>query len=305
MSDDSEQTAGNGSSQEATSSDDEPKPQKRVANGKNQKRMESDDSDIDHGEDSQNVAPKSTKSRTGGAVNKGATAKDGSGAGRLGKSSSESQGSTNSMNSGSGASAGAGVIQPRKPLQPGAGAGQQPRSPFRTVSLNDSSSSASNSAARRRLSGTLKAGFNGADTRRRQSLPSALWKNTVAEAAAAAADGDSSFASSNGASPMRRPVNGRRSGGLPGPLNATGAPPLRRTSAGFALQGKNGALPNHANALRRNASGTSNGAGAGDLTAAVTLPMPEILTSNYEEWMKLATDNVSSVSISDYRGIVR
>lgn len=295
VSDDSEQESASGT-EEATSSDggasgaeddeDGRKPAAKRRVTKPRQKDDDDDEDSDENEDASQP-----KSRSSKAVNK-----SGAGATRIAKSSSESQGSTASStaSNGVGGAASASVMKPRHPLQPGGStnAAVAPRSPFRTVSLNDSPSNAAHqNSARRRLSGHR---FSAADALRRQSLPSTLRKT-----AAIAGDGDTSFASSNGASPARplaRPVAGTSAG------NAGQLQPIRRTSAGFALQGGGiGALNAAGNALRRNASNTSNGNPAADLTNA-TLPMPiisaEVMTSNYEEWMKMATDNVGFLASS-------
>ena len=159
------------------------------------------------------------------------------------------------------------------------------RSPLRTVSLNDTGS------ARRRLSGKVASRISSTNDLRRQSLPSALRKVSNSNGQ----DGDASFASSS-ASPAR-PAQQR-----PSTTANANVPAIRRTSAGFALRegGGIGALNAAANAaLRRNGSGTSSGTGIGadDLLANASLPLPaisaEVMTTNYEEWMKMATDNVS------------
>ena len=294
VSDDSEQESdGDASTEEASSSDDaeeeQAAPAKRRAVKKHAEHSDESDDAATHESSSENVDVKSgSSSKSRLAVNnRKQQVHSSTGRAAKSRSASESQGSSASSHSQSNA-LGA-VMQPRQPLQPGAdpSAGPAPRSPFRTVSLNDSSAS-NGSSARRRLSGHR---FNPADALRRQSLPSTLRK--TAATAGATADGDSSFASSNGASPARRPGLASRPS-VPGQLPH----PLRRTSAGFALQqgGGVGALKAAGNALRRNGSNTSNGNAASDLTNA-TLPMPvlstEVMTSNYEEWMKMATDNVS------------
>ena len=168
-----------------------------------------------------------------------------------------------------------------------AGPSDAARSPFRTVSLNDTGS------ARRRLSGKVASRISSANDLRRQSLPSGLRKGSNSTGQ----EGDTSFASSS-ASPVR-PAQQRPSTSTSANANV---PAIRRTSAGFALRegGGIGALNAAANAaLRRNGSGTSSGTGIGadDLLANASLPLPaisaEVMTTNYEEWMKMATDNVS------------
>ena len=76
------------------------------------------------------------------------------------------------------------------------------------------------------------------------------------------------------------------------PLNAKNLPqPVRRTSAGYALHGGGIGALNAANAIRRHASNTSNGTLDG--APAIPLLSKEAMNTNYEEWMKMATDNVS------------
>lgn len=144
----------------------------------------------------------------------------------------------------------------------------------RTVSLNDT-------VSKRRLSGHGRMNdiISGRVSElRRQSMPNR--KSLVG--GGPGDSGDSSFASSSG---------GNNSPAKLGP----GQPPVRRTSQGFALQGGGIGALNAANALKRTGTGGSNGSAVlGD----VTLPqMPalskEVMNTNYEEWMKMATDNVS------------
>lgn len=239
---------------------------------KNGKRRVVDDEDEDESsdesdEDSQNrrVAP----SKSGkGKVNNSRTA----------KSSAESSKSSNSNNSK--ASLNNGQV---KPLQPH---GAQPRSPFRTVSLND----ASPGASRRRLSNSR---VSRADDLRRQSLPSSLRKQVNA------ADGDSSFASNASSS---HDVSVRRGSGAGGGSHNSPSKQglaqagLRRTSAGYALGGGGISTLNAAAALKRHASGASAGTSANDFTATLPTLTMEVMNTNYEEWMKMATDNVGYLS---------
>ena len=236
----------------------------------NEDKDSDDDEDEDDDEDSQNMHKTSRKQN-----------------GRM-------QGSLKSGN-GSGIGGGGGPMQPLVPLQQQKQkqqhsiTGNLHRSPVRTVSLNDTH------PARRRLSGK---GFEaGAGPRarassamgiiadlRRQSLPSSLRKASLA-------DSDASFTSSH--------AGGPNSPGYPA-LSTKHIHPslLRRTSNGLALNGGGsggiGAL-HAADALRRNGSNNST------TLADASLPIPvlsmEAMNTNYEEWMKMATDNVSALYI--------
>lgn len=192
------------------------------------------------------------------------------------------------------------------PLQPlSSGAPQRERmSASRTVSLNDAHERDVQGAA-----GTAKRRLSGRGPRfsdlRRQSLPSNLRKSSLPGTGDASfADGESSFASmaSSTSSPRHVKTQARTasdSSTVTGRANAVNQPPpQRRTSSGLALLNGGGGIGalNAANALKRNASNTSNG--VGDLTSNASLPIltsisPEVMNTNYEEWMKMATDNVS------------
>lgn len=171
---------------------------------------------------------------------------------------------------------------PALPLQPSSSA---PRSPFRTVSLND----ASPGAQKRRLSNSK---VSRADALRRQSLPSSLRNQ------ADAVDPDASFASNASSS---ADVSSRRGSGAGGNTtlakHALAQAQLRRTSAGYALQGGGVGALNAAAALKRHASGASaatslNPDDFNDFTVQLPKLTREVMDTNYEEWMKLATDNV-------------
>lgn len=223
-----------------------------------------DDSGEESDEDSQNrkVAPsKSSK----GKVNNSRTA----------KSSTESTKSRTSSNS-SKSTLNNGQVQPLQPHN------AQPRSPFRTVSLND----ASPGASRRRLSNSR---VSRADDLCRQSLPSNLRKQTNVD------DGDASFASnassSHDVSVRRGSGGGSGSNNTPSKQGMAQAG-LRRTSAGYALHGGGISTLNAAAALKRHASGASTGTSANDFTASLPTLTMEVMNTNYEEWMKMATDNV-------------
>jgi hypothetical protein len=262
---------------------------KNGANKNSKTRVVDDEEDGDSEEDSESdsqnvqVAP----GRAGkNKVNNTST--------RTAKSLSDSVKSGNSANSTTQAKASLNGA-PMQPLQPSASHPQ--RSPFRTVSLNDGSASGS---PRRRLSNSR---VSRADDLRRQSLPSNLRKTINA-------DGDESFASdaSNAQDvTMRRGSTSAAATNTP-TKHALAQAQLRRTSAGRALQagggggGGVGAL-NAAAAIRRNASGTSTGTNANDFTAQLPQLTMEVMNTNYEEWMKLATDNVSAYTQASVCGL--
>lgn len=246
---------------------------------------EQDDNESDKdNEDSQNIAVKAAK------------AKGGRGNGKVNnKPSKSSTGST--ANTNSGASSNSSNNHNARPLAPiqhlqqaspanGAGpAGNPHRSPVRTVSLNDT---------RRRLSGNGARVFSASDALRRQSLPSSLRKPLVANGDSEA---DSSFAESTGdaATPVKKPAHPSRRSSAANAKNP--AQPARRTSAGYALHGGGIGALNAANAIRRHASNTSNGT----LDGAPSIPLlsKEAMNTNYEEWMKMATDNVRYSAVWD------
>lgn len=243
----------------------------------------SDGDDDDDNEDSQNVD-------IGKAVNKrGSTA-------RRGKGSHESATSTASAASSGHTHSHTHAMQPLHPLhrQQQAGSSSLPNgSPMRTVSLTHASL---NNNDKRRLSGKMslvrRQSLADGD-QRRASLPSTLRKQYPG----LSGDGNSSFSSERN--------DGRRASAHGSPavraIRPSGPPQQqqqqlqRRTSSGLVLHsGGIGAL-NAAAAIRRQASGASNGNGLEDL-AAGPLPLPKIsqeaMATNYEEWMKMATDNV-------------
>lgn len=222
---------------------------------------EDDDSSNESDEDSQNRVVATSKSGKGKVNNS-----------RAAKSSAES-----SKSGGSSSKASLNNAQ-MQPLQPH---NAQPRSPFRTVSLND----ASPGGTKRRLSNSRLAR---ADDLRRQSLPSNLRKQTNAQ------DPDASFASNTSSltDTSRRGSGAGGGHGTPSKQSLAHAQ-LRRTSAGYALQGGGIGALNAAAALKRHASGASTGTSANDLPAQLPQLTIEAMNSNYEEWMKMATDNVS------------
>lgn len=234
---------------------------------------------------------------------------------RTAKSSSEGSSSKASNNSSAygNISKTTGGLSAMQPLQPRSqhSQPQQPvqqivRSPFRTVSLNDASPGGGGAAGaaaanRRRLSNSRVAR---ADDLRRQSLPSNLRKQ-------ASLDSDASFmsaASSSQNSPAaagaaRRGSNSNIYGNGNGNITPTkhnsssiAQAQIRRTSAGYALQGGGVGALNAAAALHRTASSAA-GATAVNEMAAPQLPTltMEAMNTNYEEWMKMATDNVRGV----------
>jgi hypothetical protein len=231
-----------------------------------------DESDEDSDEDSQNRKVAPSRSGKGQVNNSSWTAKSSSEAGRTGTSTGKK--TLNDI--------------PAQPLQP---TSQVPRSPFRTVSLND----ASPGAQRRRLSNSK---VSRADALRRQSLPSSLRNQ------ADAADPDASFASNASSS---ADVSVRRGSGAGGNTtlskHALAQAQLRRTSAGYALQGGGIGALNAAAAIQRHASGASaatslNPDDFNDFTVMLPKLTREVMDTNYESWMKLATDNVSDQSLS-------
>ncbi|CAD6571985.1 MAG: hypothetical protein CYPHOPRED_004678 [Cyphobasidiales sp. Tagirdzhanova-0007] len=230
---------------------------------------EHQDEEYSDDEDSQNI---DIRARKGGGKGKANGSQE--------THSSRSGGTATSNGHGNGS----GPMQPLLPLhQPQQPAGQPAthRSPVRTVSLNES---------RRRLSGKglgsrVSSIMGAASDLRRQSLPSSLRKSSAPAFANDHIDPDASFTSSNGhgaASPARTAPSTKQANAM-----------FRRTSNGYALSGGGIGALNAANALRRNASGNSTHNTLGD----ASLPMPalsiEVMNTNYEEWMKMATDNAS------------
>lgn len=214
--------------------------------------------------------------------------------------SSSGTSNTSRKPSGSLATSSKAAMRPLQPSQhigsirgPAAGTSSAQRSPVRTVSLN-----AAQEHAKRRLSGKMPGRNNFSrfeDEGRRASLPSSLRKDTNEHV-----DGETSSASIASPAAARHAARSSAHNSPGGAVDrsrhhaGTTRPEARRTSSGVATHHSGVGALNAAAALHRQASGQTSG--LANMGRDVPAPLPklsqEAMALNYEEWMKMATDNV-------------